>query len=189
MAVDFPMTRPFTHTGVPSSAGACELGWSPVRGPTAKMLDLTMHNPSAPPQSVVPVLAYPGVRAAVEWLSHVFGFVERVQIGDHRAQLSIGNGAVVVADASYGRRSPAADDAITHSVMMRVEDVDAHYRATVTASAPSDERARRPTVWRAAFLVGPQFNVDQKVSAALSQHTGASHRSQHSEVTRASATR
>ena len=99
------------------------------------MLDMTMHNPSAPPQSVVPVLAYEDVRAAVEWLSHVFGFAERVQIGDHRAQLSIGNGAVIVADASYGRRSPAAEDAITHSVMVRVEDVDAHYHATVAAGA------------------------------------------------------
>jgi hypothetical protein len=43
--------------------------------------------------------------------------------------------------------------------------------------------------WRGAtpgrHWVGPQFNVDQKVSAAaLSQHTGASHRSQQFEVTR-----
>jgi uncharacterized glyoxalase superfamily protein PhnB len=75
------------------------------------------------------------VRAAGEWLSHVFGFTERVQIGDHRAQLSIGNGAVIVADASYARRSPAAEDAITYSVMVRVEDVDAHYRAAVAAGA------------------------------------------------------
>jgi uncharacterized glyoxalase superfamily protein PhnB len=99
------------------------------------MLDMTMHNPSAPPQSVVPVLAYRDVRAAVEWLCDVLGFAERVQIGDHRAQLSIGNGAVIVADASYGRRSPAAEDAITYSVMVRVEDVDAHYHATVAAGA------------------------------------------------------
>jgi uncharacterized glyoxalase superfamily protein PhnB len=99
------------------------------------MLDMTMHNPSAPPQAVVPVLAYEDVRAAVEWLSRVFGFLERVQIGDHRSQLSVGNGAVIVADAGYGRRSPAAQDAITHSVMVRVEDVDAHYRATVAAGA------------------------------------------------------
>jgi uncharacterized glyoxalase superfamily protein PhnB len=99
------------------------------------MLDMTMHNPSAPPQSVVPVLAYQDVRAAVEWLSQVFGFAERVQIGDHRAQLSIGNGAVIVADASYGRGSPASEDAITHSVMVRVEDVDGHYNAAVAAGA------------------------------------------------------
>lgn len=94
-----------------------------------------MRNPSAPPQSVVPVLAYEDVRAAVEWLTHVFGFAERVQIGDHRAQLSVGNGAVIVADTTYGRRSPAAKDAITQSIMVRVEDVDAHYRAAVAAGA------------------------------------------------------
>jgi uncharacterized glyoxalase superfamily protein PhnB len=99
------------------------------------MLDMTMHNPSAPPQPVVPVLAYQDVRAAVEWLSHVFGFVERVQIGDHRSQLSIGTGAVIIADAGFGRRSPAPEDPITHSVIVRVEDVDAHYRVAVAAGA------------------------------------------------------
>ena len=99
------------------------------------MRDMPIHNPSAPPQAVVPVLAYDDVRAAVEWLTRVFGFAERVRIGDHRAQLSAGNGAVIVADAGYGRRSPTAEDAITHSVMVRVADVDAHYRAAVAAGA------------------------------------------------------
>ena len=52
----------------------------------------------------------------------VFGFVEHVRIGDHRAQLGLGDGAVIVADASHGRRAPGADDTYTHSVMVRVDD-------------------------------------------------------------------
>ena len=34
-------------------------------------------NRSVPPATVVPVLVYPDVRAAVEFLSGAFGFVER----------------------------------------------------------------------------------------------------------------
>jgi uncharacterized glyoxalase superfamily protein PhnB len=55
-------------------------------------------NRSAPPVSVTPVLTYPNVTEAVEWLVRVFGFEERVRIGDHRSQLSFGNGALIVAD-------------------------------------------------------------------------------------------
>jgi uncharacterized glyoxalase superfamily protein PhnB len=92
-------------------------------------------NRSAPPFSVVPVLVYADVRAAVDWLTRVFGFDERVQIADHRAQLSFGGGAVIVADASHGRRAPS-DGETTHSVLVRVDDVDAHYRAVIAGGVP-----------------------------------------------------
>src|ERR1700733_5830409 len=101
------------------------------------MVVVAMRNATIPPYSVLPVLAYDDVRAAVEYLTQVFGFAERVQIGDHRAQLSVGGGAaVIVADATHGRRSPAAADGVAQSVMVRVDDVDAHYRAAVAAGAP-----------------------------------------------------
>ncbi|MGH3846678.1 MAG: hypothetical protein ACRDS0_35455 [Pseudonocardiaceae bacterium] len=47
-------------------------------------------NRSIPPATVIPVLTYPDVRAAADWLVSVFGAVERVRIGgNHRAQMSI----------------------------------------------------------------------------------------------------
>ena len=66
------------------------------------------HNRSIPPAAVVPVLAYPDVRAAVTWLTEAFGFAERVRIGEsHRAQLSIGeDGAMIVADVRGEQQSP-----------------------------------------------------------------------------------
>lgn len=83
-------------------------------------------NRSIPHATVIPVLIYPDVRAAVDWLATAFGFVERVQIGeDHRSQLSFGDGAVIVGDVRGDRRPPRSGEA-THSVMVRVEDVDAH---------------------------------------------------------------
>jgi uncharacterized glyoxalase superfamily protein PhnB len=83
-------------------------------------------NRSIPQATIIPVLIYPDVRAAVDWLSAAFGFVERVRIGeDHRSQLSFGEGAVIVGDVRHDRRPPRPDE-VTHSVMVRVEDVDAH---------------------------------------------------------------
>ena len=48
-------------------------------------------NRSIPAATVIPVLVYPDVRAAVTWLTEAFGFLERVRIGDdHRLQMRIG---------------------------------------------------------------------------------------------------
>jgi uncharacterized glyoxalase superfamily protein PhnB len=85
------------------------------------------RNRSIPQSTVIPVLIYPDVRAAVDWLSQAFGFEERVRIGeDHRSQLSVGDGAVIIGDVRGERRPPRPDE-VTHSVMVRVDDVRGHY--------------------------------------------------------------
>ena len=67
-----------------------------------------LNNRAVPPPTVVPVLVYPDVRAAVGFLEEAFGFVERTRIGeDHRAQMAVGeDGAVIVADVGPDRRAP-----------------------------------------------------------------------------------
>jgi len=83
-------------------------------------------NRSIPNATVIPVLIYPDVRQAVDWLCRVFGFSERVRIGEgHRSQLRVGDAAVIVADVRSDRRPPRRGE-ITHSVMVRVEDARAH---------------------------------------------------------------
>jgi uncharacterized glyoxalase superfamily protein PhnB len=83
-------------------------------------------NRSIPASTVIPVLIYPDVREAVAWLSGAFGFVERVRIGEnHRAQLRFGDGALIVGDVRGDRRPPRAGE-VTHSVMVRVDDVRQH---------------------------------------------------------------
>jgi uncharacterized glyoxalase superfamily protein PhnB len=83
-------------------------------------------NRSVPAPTVIPVLTYPDVRAAVAWLSAAFGFLERVQIGDdHRSQLRVGAGAVIVADVGGDRRAPTAGT-VTSSVIVRIDDANAH---------------------------------------------------------------
>ncbi len=84
-------------------------------------------NRSIPSSTVIPVLVYPDVREAVEWLEGAFGFSEHVRIGEnHRAQLRFGDGAVIVADVRNERRPPRPGE-VTHSVMVRVDDAQAHW--------------------------------------------------------------
>jgi uncharacterized glyoxalase superfamily protein PhnB len=89
-------------------------------------------NRSIPSSAVIPVLTYPDVREAVAWLERVFGFAERVRIGeDHRSQLAVGDdgGAVIVGDV-HGQRRPPRIGEVTHSVIVRVDTVDEHCRRT-----------------------------------------------------------
>ena len=71
------------------------------------------------------------VGEAADWLCNAFGFRVRLRIGNHRAQLVYGAGAVIVTQLSEG----AADGRPAHSVLMRVEDADAHHERAVTAGA------------------------------------------------------
>jgi len=84
-------------------------------------------NRSMPGAIVIPVLIYPDVDAAVDWLCTVFGFSLRLRIGTHRAQFNIGNGALVIAEGTAN----AGQD----SVMVRVEDVHAHHARSLEHSA------------------------------------------------------
>ena len=80
-----------------------------------------------PESVVIPVLAYADVRAACSWLCGAFGFVERLRIGEHRAQLSFGSGSIAVAAAPADALAQPRTHAGSFSVMVRVANVDAHY--------------------------------------------------------------
>ena len=84
------------------------------------------RNRSMPDCAVMPVLNYRDVRAAVTWLCRAFGARERLRIGDHRAQLLLGDGAFIV--AAFHGTGIAAQDAPRHSVLVRIGDVDAHLK-------------------------------------------------------------
>jgi len=89
-------------------------------------------NRSVPPAVVIPVLYYPDVRAAVDWLSRAFGFVERLQIEAHRAQLMFEGGALIVADR--GEQGPA-EGWRTHSILLRVTDADRLFAQAISGGA------------------------------------------------------
>lgn len=73
-----------------------------------------------PRSTVLPELAYPDVNEAVERLCQGFGFSLRIGMGDHRAQLNVGDGAMILIQRDH-------DISLRTAVMVRVESVDAHY--------------------------------------------------------------
>ena len=96
-----------------------------------------LRNRSMPACTVIPELVYEDVGEAVAWLCETFGFVVRWRAGSHRAQLALGDGAIVVAEQRRGTgwsdkldsaefRPPRAGE-VSHSVLVRVEDADAHH--------------------------------------------------------------
>ena len=83
-------------------------------------------NRSAPNSAVIPVLYYPDVPKAVEWLTTALPFKERLRIADHRCQLTHSNGAIVVAKPGGHAEAAAAtlEGPGAHSVMLRVTEID-----------------------------------------------------------------
>src|ERR1700687_4914896 len=77
-----------------------------------------LANRSIPRCTVIPELAYADMEQAVAWLCEAFGFTLRIVMGSHRAQLNVGDGAVVLTEQAWGTYG--------HWVMVRVEDVDRH---------------------------------------------------------------
>jgi uncharacterized glyoxalase superfamily protein PhnB len=87
-----------------------------------------LDNRSIPPATVIPVLVYPDVRAAVAWLTEAFGFAERVRIGEaHRSQMRVGDGGGVIVADVHGEQQPPQPGAVTHLLKVRVTDVDAAF--------------------------------------------------------------
>ena len=83
-------------------------------------------NRSIPRPQVIPVLAYPDVDVAASWLSNAFGFRVRLRIFRHRIQMNVGDGALVVRELREGEVGVPLG--LGHSVMIRVEDANAHCR-------------------------------------------------------------
>jgi len=83
-----------------------------------------LSNRSIPRAVVIPVLAYPDVNQAAGWLCDAFGFSVRLRIGNHRVQLNVGEGAVIVREMRSNEVNAGLGG--RHSITIRVEDVDAH---------------------------------------------------------------
>jgi len=93
-----------------------------------------LSNRSIQRATVIPVLAYPDVNQAADWLCAAFGFTVRLRIGTHRVQLNVGDGALTLRELRENERAEALGSG--HSITIRVDD----YAGTGD-----------PHVWRAAI--------------------------------------
>lgn len=89
-----------------------------------------LANRSMPPGTVIPEVPYSDVAAAAKWLCNAFGFAERLRIGSHRVQLSVGGASIVVVERGTGSASTPSC-----RVMVRVENADAHRARAAAAGA------------------------------------------------------
>lgn len=117
-------------------------------------------NRSLPDATVVPVLAYPDVAEAADWLCSAFGFAVRLRIADHRVQLTYGDGAVV---AAHGLAAPAGQ-----SVLVRVVDADAHCAQARAAGArvlsPPTDYPYGERQYTAEDLAGHRWTFSQTIA-------------------------
>jgi uncharacterized glyoxalase superfamily protein PhnB len=144
------------------------------------------ENRSMPPSTVIPVLVYEDVEEAVEWLCDTFGFVERWRVGHHRAQLAVGDGAVVVgerrvAEALEGNdptifRAPRRGE-VSHSILVRVDDLESHYRQARQGGArilrPPEDHAYGERQYTAEDLAGHRWTFSQSVADVAPEDWGA----------------
>ena len=91
-----------------------------------------LENRSIPRCTVIPELAYTDIDKALEWLRAAFGFTLRLRIANHRAQMNVGDGALVLVELPGGQSLPVD---IGCSVMVRVENVDQHCARAVQNGA------------------------------------------------------
>ena len=119
-----------------------------------------------PDSDVTPTPAYADVREAVAWLCDKFGLVERLRVGNHRAQLSFGSGAVIVTELPPG----AARASHGHGLLVRAPDADGHHaraaaRGALILHAP-ESRPYGERQYTAADLGGHVWTFSQTVADA-----------------------
>lgn len=127
-------------------------------------------NRCIPWATVIPVLPYPDVVAATAWLCDAFGFSLRLGIGNHRAQLNVGHGAVILSEQQAGDARGA------HSVMVRVEDLDRHHEHAIQRGArvllPPADHPYGERQYRVEDFAGHQWTFSQSIVDADPQKLG-----------------
>jgi uncharacterized glyoxalase superfamily protein PhnB len=133
-----------------------------------------LSNRSIPRATVIPVIAYRDVNQAAAWLCDAFGFSVRLRIGDHRVQLNVGDGAVIVRELRPKEIQAELD--LGHSVTIRVEDADAHcQRARDHGARITQEPANHPygeRQYNAVDLAGHSWTFSQSIADVSPEEWG-----------------
>ena len=151
-----------------------------------------ISNRSAPAGTIVPSLIYNDVAGAIDWLCDVFGFKERLRAGEDgkvgHAQLAIGQGGVMLGASRIGQGFASAPDSaelrppraneVSQTLLVRVEDVDAHYEHAKQRGArilqPPTTHPYGERQYTAADLEGHRWTFSQSVADVNPEDWGAS---------------
>ncbi len=140
-------------------------------------------NRSIPQCTIIPEFAYPHLGEAVDWFCDAFGFTLRLRIANHRAQLNVGDGAVVLTEQrgrgqdSLGAVSfPPSRDDPSHSELVRALDVERHHeRATqrgVQIKRPPADHPYGEPQYTAEDLAGHRSTFSQSIADVAPEEWG-----------------
>jgi uncharacterized glyoxalase superfamily protein PhnB len=122
-------------------------------------------NRSMPASTIIPELPYPDVAEAVDWLAKAFGCTLRIRIGNHRAQLNVGDGAVVLTEQRVGEGQGTSARC---SLLVRVEDVDRHHERAQKSGArillPPADYPYGERQYTAEDLAGHRWTFSQTIA-------------------------
>jgi uncharacterized glyoxalase superfamily protein PhnB len=138
-----------------------------------------------PAATIIPVLVYEDVEEAADWLCDAFGFALRWRAGNHRAQLIYGGGAVVIGERRVSEAFEGSDPTmwraprrgeVSHAIMVRVDDLDGHYRQARQAGArivqPPEEFPYGERQYSAEDLAGHRWTFSQSVADVAPEEWG-----------------
>jgi uncharacterized glyoxalase superfamily protein PhnB len=134
--------------------------------------------------SVVPELVYADVGEAIQWLCEAFGFAELWRVDGHRARLAFGNGVVIVADhdPAYGRALPGDGGLRSYSIMVKVEDVDAHHdharRHGARVLSPPTDYSYGERQYSVEDLAGHRWTFTQAIADPAPEDWGGTSKAQ-----------
>ena len=139
-----------------------------------------MTNRSAPAATVVPIVIYKDVPAAIDWLSAAFGFSERLRAAHggvvSHAQLNIGDGAVMIGRAGGPFTSPPGGH-VHQYVVVTVDDVDRHCERATRFGAqivqPLEDMPFGVRQYTASDLDGHWWTFSQNIADVAPEAWGA----------------
>ena len=135
-----------------------------------------LSNRSIPNVTVIPVLAYPDANAAAAWLRDAFGFSVRLRVDNHRVQMNVGDGAVILREKRPGEMGQRLD--LGHSITVRIENADTHcqhareHGARITQEPTTHPYGERQ--YTAEDLAGYSWTFSQSVADLHPAEWGAS---------------
>lgn len=96
-------------------------------------------NRSVPTDIILPHVTYQNVKAAIDWLTKVFGFTEHYRYGDPAnpdgAQMHLGDAWIMVNSARQGRSTPAQVGCNTQTLTVFIDHVEEHFEKAKLAGA------------------------------------------------------
>ena len=96
-----------------------------------------IDNRSVPANNILPHVTYHDLPAAIDWLTHTFGFIEHYRYGDPigGAQMHLGNAWIMVRQAKPGMSTPLQLGYGAQSLTIFVEDVESHFEHSKAGGA------------------------------------------------------